>query len=59
MSTQVCEKHRKKPVRIYGSCIGCEIEDMRRDLKAKAEEIVILRKRVAFLAESIRLRSPL
>jgi hypothetical protein len=28
--TKVCKKHQKNPVFIYGQCIGCEIEELRR-----------------------------
>jgi len=30
---KVCDKHKKEPALIYGSCVGCEIEDLRRQLK--------------------------
>jgi len=37
--TKVCEKHAAKPVKIYHQCIGCEVENLRQQVK-ELQEII-------------------
>lgn len=36
---KVCKKHREKPAIMYGRCIGCELEELRRELELTKMEM--------------------
>lgn len=36
---QVCDKHKAKPERIYGQCVGCELESLRVENKRLQQEL--------------------
>lgn len=35
--SQVCKKHQEKPAKIYGKCIGCEIEWLNQRIREQEE----------------------
>ena len=44
--SEICEKHVKNPARIYGKCIGCEIEYLNQRIKEQEELLNWFRSKV-------------
>lgn len=43
--SQVCKKHQEKPAKIYGKCIGCEIEWLNQRIREQEELLKFYRER--------------
>lgn len=33
VTPQVCDDHRRNPARVYSRCIGCELDDLRKEVE--------------------------
>lgn len=52
--SQVCKKHQEKPEKIYGKCIGCEIEWLNQRIREQEELLKFYREQLSINTNNMK-----